>query len=140
MTDAISTKLLAILAITVLAAGFGAWKLLGAEAATGDIGFGQADELPIFVPEDTDEVTPITESVETTPRNPFERIDPTTGSALTPIDVPLLDGETASTAEGNEPAAAVANPEPVFPDPGLVDQEPSGAERGDPRDDTSFEG
>lgn len=142
MTDAISSKLLTVLAVAVLVAGFGAWKLLGGEGATGDVGFGQTDELPIFVPEDADEVTPITEPIQSGSRNPFERVGPGPELSPTPAEDSTTgdDPEEEVEADSTEPAPVPSIPEPVFPDPGLVDQEPPGADRGDPRDDTSFEG
>ena len=160
MTDAINPKLLVVLGLAVVVAGFGALRLFAADDVTGDVGFGPANELPISVAPNPEMSDPISDPVETFGRNPFARADG--GETFTPAVVDTEDGSTVDgtatdgtaadgTAVDGTPAAgtagsgngasepvAPADPvPPVFPDPSLVDQGPS---RDDPRNDTSFEG
>lgn len=155
MTDAISPKLLVLLALSVVVAGVGGWRLLSADDTAADVGFGPETELPIEIAPTTgaaelsDEIADV---FEDTGRNPFARADG--GDTFTPADVDS-DGGDASDGTDNEAADAPSTADtpvvteaappvtttpavaPVFPNPDLVDQAPS---RGDGRDGSSFEG
>lgn len=145
MKDAISTKLLVMLAFAVAVAGFGAWSLLGSEEPTGDLGFGPDSGPSIVVAPAAVGLQPIEEPTTPGSRNPFERVD--SSSAASEEETEPSDGE--ETDEGStepvpttvpQPSTAIPLPEPVFPDPGIVDEASSGGSRGNPRDDQSFEG
>lgn len=158
MTDAISPKLLVLLALSVIVAGVGGWRLLSADDTAADVGFGPETELPIEIAPTTgaaelsDEIADV---FEDTGRNPFARADG--GETFTPADTGSdgdntdsdgddtgSDGDdtdneaadapsTADTPVVTEPAPPVTTAPavaPVFPNPDLVDQAPS---RGDGR-------
>ncbi len=155
MTDAISPKLLFLLALSVVVAGVGGWRLLSADDTAADVGFGPETELPIEIAPTTgaaelsDEIADV---FEDTGRNPFARADG--GDTFTPADVDS-DGDDTGDGTDNEAADAPSTADtpvvteaappvtttpavaPVFPNPDLVDEAPS---RGGGRDGSSFEG
>ena len=139
MTEKVNAKLLIMLALTVIAAAGGAWRLMSSSDTSTETGFDQPNELPAIVADEPEEVDLLIERSLATNRNPFDRIDD--GAELDPGDSPQT-GPQDTTPPAADDVSSVATSEPSFPDPSLIDQEDDAVvpDRGDPRDDTSFEG
>lgn len=151
MTDAVSPKLLVVLAATIALAAFAALRLSSGDDVLGDVGFDQIEDAPLAESEATQEATPLVEEASSSSRNPFERGDAASGAGPTPAVTGSSEtapsevedpATTSTTTTPTTPAAANSFDDTPFPDPALIDAEPGESEggRGDARADTSFNG
>lgn len=118
MTERVSPKLLVLLTITVVAAGFGARSLLGNANAVSESGFDGEDLLPLSTAS-VDGAVPLVFVPPLDPRNPFLRSDGVsierdaieqdegadpTDTVEEPVSEAIADNEPAigSTADGND--------------------------------------
>lgn len=120
MTGAINPKLLGVLAVTLLVAGYGTWKLLSSATEATNVGFDQTDQLPIVSDQQTEQLPAVSESDVTGTRNPFERADRgVVGSDdAEPSSVASDDPDTSTEPESGA--------EPAFPIPDLVGRDSDG--------------
>jgi len=155
--QAISPKLLGVLALTIVVALFGAWRLM-ADETTGDVGFDGAESLPIAVPAAP---TIVLEPAEDIPlgRNPFVRSlsgsdtftptepadpaeAPPSGDGVEPVQItPRTDDTLAPDEEPVVSSNASGALPPAFPLPDLAGQGPSDRDEREPSEgDDGFTG
>ena len=145
MTSTISPKLKAMLMLSLAVAGFGAWRLLTQNDLPVESGFEPGAELPLVADIGSNDEVRVPDVTGPVSRNPFQRAGSTDSSPVDAPDVstdpsPSETEESTTTEAPTDGPAPSTSTEPVFPDPDLVDQDPSADGRRSAGDDTSFEG